>query len=246
MHATLLLFAGALAACTPHAAPRNITLAVATDLAPWARTHQRDLARALGGPVSIVAGPSGQLATQLLAGAPFDLLLAADRATLDRLVTDPRCVAGSLRSFATGHLGIALAGHLGGEPSPATLASPAVSTIAIASPEHAPYGRLARTYLASLPEGPELLSKLVIAASAADAAAWVDRGAADAAVTAWSLLRTQTASRHAEVNAAATILPASGIVCGPDAPSLSPRWQALTSAPWFRESLAAAGFGPPP
>ena len=246
MRTTLLLYAAALVACAPSAGPRALTIAVATDLAPWASQHKAQLSEALGGPVTVVAGPSGQLATQLLAGAPFDLLLSADSATLARLLPTDRCDNGSRRAFATGHLAIAVGPHLSLPATVATLASNAVTTIAIANPEHAPYGRLARAYLASLPEAPRLLPKLVFAASAADAAAWVDRGAADAAVTAWSLLRLQPEGRRLQLPDAATALPATGIVCGAAAPTLAPRWRALTEAPGFHSSLAKAGFGPPP
>jgi molybdate transport system substrate-binding protein len=246
MRPTLLLYATALAACAPASAPQPVTIAVATDLAPWAHAHKAQLSEALGGPVTIVAGPSGQLATQLLAGAPFDLLLSADSATLDRIMPSERCDNSSRRPFATGHLAIALGPHLSLSATVATLASDAVTTIAIANPEHAPYGRLARAYLASLPEASRLLPRLVFAASAADAAAWVDRGAADAAVTAWSLLRAQPEGRRLQLPSEATSLPATGIVCGAAAPALAPRWRALTEAAWFHSSLARAGFGPTP
>lgn len=246
MRPTLLLYATALAACAQAPAQQPVTIAVATDLAPWAHTHKAQLSEALGGPVTVVAGSSGQLATQLLAGAPFDLLLSADSATLDRLLPSDRCDNSSRRPFATGHLAIALAPHLTLPATVATLASDAVTTIAIANPDHAPYGRLARAYLGSLPEAPRLLPKLVFAASAADAAAWVDRGAADAAVSAWSLLRAQPEGRRLQLPDAATALPATGIVCGEAAPALAPRWKALTAAAWFQNSLADAGFGPPP
>lgn len=246
MRRTLFLYATALAACAPSPLPHVLTLAVATDLAPWATAHRPQFSEALGGPVTVVAGSSGQLATQLLAGARFDLLLSADGATLDRLLPSDRCDNSSRRPFATGHLAIALAPHLTLPATVATLASDAVTTIAIANPDHAPYGRLARAYLGSFPEAPRLLPKLVFAASAADAAAWVDRGAADAAVTAWSLLRAQSNGRAKQLPEGVAALPATGIVCGPAATMLAPRWKALTAAPWFRRSLADAGFGPPP
>jgi molybdate transport system substrate-binding protein len=246
MRPLLLLYATALVACAPSAEAPALTIAVATDLAPWANQHKAQLSAALGAPVTVVAGPSGQLATQLLAGAPFDLLLSADSATLDRLLQTGRCDNGSRRPFATGHLALAVAPHLTLPATVATLASDAVITIAIANPEHAPYGRLARAYLGSLPEAPRLLPKLVFAASAADAAAWVDRGAADAAVSAWSLLRAQPEGRRMQLPSETTSLPATGIVCGATTSSLAARWQALTEAAWFQSSLAEAGFGPPP
>lgn len=245
LRSSFLLFAAALLACSPTAPQPTVAIAVATDLAPWARAHQQQLSDALGAPVTIIAGPSGQLVTQLNAGAPFDLLLSADRATLGRLSAAARCDDGSVRTFAAGHLGIALARHLSDSPSSEALASATVARIAIANPEHAPYGRLARSYLEGLPDAAHILPKLVIASSAADAAAWVDRGAVDAAVTAWSLLRVQPEARRAKV-VEATALPATGLVCGSSTATLSGRWKALTAAPWFRATLAAAGFGPPP
>lgn len=244
MRPPLLLLAAALTACQPSGGS-GLTVAVATDLAPWAEANLAPLSEALGAPVTVVSGPSGQLVAQRVAGAPFDLILSADAATLDRLPAAGPCRHATARSFATGSLGIALSRAVAQAPTVASLASSRVATIAIANPTHAPYGALAERYLDAHAEAPELRPKLVFANSAADAAAWVEQGAADAAVTAWSLIAKLPEARRAKVAEPGHALAATGIVCGARR-GLDKKWYALTAAPWFADSLRDAGFGPPP
>ena len=244
MRPPLLLLLIALAACQVRH-PHRITVAVATDLAPWANANADRLSAALGGRVTLVPGPSGQLVAQQLAGAPYDLILAADAAPLAPLPESGPCRRATQRSFATGSLGIILAATVARPPSVATLASDAVSTIAIANPKHAPYGALAWRYLASLPESARLAPKFVYANSAGDAASLLEQGAADAAVTAWSLATSLPEARRHRIASPGVALAATGIVCGTDR-ALDANWAALTAAPWLQASLAEAGFGPPP
>ena len=51
-------------------------------------------------------GSTGKLASQIINGAPFDVLMAADRARPQRLVEEGYAVAGSQRMYALGELGL--------------------------------------------------------------------------------------------------------------------------------------------
>ncbi len=96
--------------------------------------------------LEISAGSSGKLFAQILHGAPFDLFLGADRHYTERLEQAGEVVPGSRFVYARGVL---VAWPLeAGEEGPRALA--AASTIAIANPRTAPYGRAARQTLERL------------------------------------------------------------------------------------------------
>ena len=86
-----------------------------------------------------------KLATQIEQGAPVDLLAAADRESVDRLVKQGLVVPGTVKTYAYGRLVLCVPPD---SKTPlkrvAQLGSPAVKQIAIANPEAAPYGRAAR------------------------------------------------------------------------------------------------------
>ena len=102
--------------------------------------------------VRVAYGSSGNLAQQIENGAPFELFLSADEATVERLAS-----AGMTRDrgtvYATGRI-VLFAPH--GSPLKAdaaladlkaALADGRLKRFAIANPEHAPYGRAAQQAL---------------------------------------------------------------------------------------------------
>ena len=62
----------------------------------------------------IIVGSTGKLASQVINGAPFDVLMAADRARPQRLVEEGYAVAGAQRTYAPQCA--QPAGNLSGEP----------------------------------------------------------------------------------------------------------------------------------
>lgn len=108
--------------------------------------------RETGLPVRLTFGASGNLARQIEQGAPFQLFLSADEGFVFGLAEKGIARdAGVL--YATGHLvlfapaGSPLADNLSVEALRAGLADGSVKRLAIANPEHAPYGRAARDWL---------------------------------------------------------------------------------------------------
>lgn len=95
---------------------------------------------------------TGKLTRQILRGAPFALLLAADPAYPQRLIDAGRTV-GDGTVYARGRLALYLPAGSGVaaeaplEDLPAAIASGRVQRFAIPNPQYAPYGRRARTAL---------------------------------------------------------------------------------------------------
>jgi molybdate transport system substrate-binding protein len=164
--------------------------------------------RETGFKLAISFGSSGNLARQLEQGLPMDLFLSADEALVIRLAK-----AGWARDegvmYGTGRLAwvmpkssaAALDAHLKSLGS----ALGASGKLAIANPEHAPYGRAARAALQSVGLWPAMQGRLVLGENVSQATQFVSTGAAQAGLVALSLaLAPEVAerTRHAALDAA--------------------------------------------
>lgn len=143
------------------------------------------------GQIQVVYGSSGRLFGQIQNGAPFHIFFAADESFPLALV-DAGGAYGDVYAYAQG--GLALwsrrqAWDESVEPGADLLSSR--GRIAIANPQHAPYGRLALEWLQSLDEWPGLEKRLVYAESAAQAAHFVRSGSAEVGVLAKALTQHQ-------------------------------------------------------
>lgn len=135
-------------------------------------------------------GASGNFFAQLSNDAPFDLFLSADIDYPRRLIEDGKGIKDSRFLYAVGHLVLWVRSDSALDPARdgiATLTAEGVNKIAIANPAHAPYGRAAVAALKSLGVYDSVESRLVLGENVAQAAQFVESGAADAGVFALSL-----------------------------------------------------------
>lgn len=171
-------------------AQQSVTIAAASDL-KFALDEIADLVAEQDPDVTlkITYGSSGQFVQQIRNGAPFDLYLSADRAYVDDLVDEGLADPADVFPYAVGRLVTWYPqGAPGGAPDLASLADPALRTVAIANPDHAPYGRAAVAALESAGLGDAIAPKLVLGENVAQAAEFARTGNADAAVVALSLV----------------------------------------------------------
>ena len=186
---TLLAIVAAAAPAAALMQAGTLTIAAASDL----RFALDELLGAFrsarpGAHVEVIYGSSGKLATQIRHGAPFDLLLSADREFADALHRDG-FAAGAPRLYARGHLvAWSTAASLGRLPLADLVRDARVRHFAIANPEHAPYGRRARQALQSQGLWQVAQPKLVLGENIAQAAQFVQTGAAQAGLVALSLV----------------------------------------------------------
>jgi molybdate transport system substrate-binding protein len=142
----------ALSACEP-APPReaatSLVWAAAADLAAAAPELAAAFERETGIRVEITIGSSGQLAQQILNGAPIDVFASADSGWVQQLTDAGKTVPGTESVYARGHLVVFTLSDSLAISRIEDLAAPGVRRIAIANPEHAPYGRAAREALQS-------------------------------------------------------------------------------------------------
>lgn len=150
-------------------------------------------------PASAVFGASGTLFAQLSNKAPFDLFLAADISYPRKLVEAGLAAADSEFLYAIGHLVVWIPND-----SPLdlekdgikALTDSRVKKIALANPQHAPYGRVAEAALKNLGVYDAVKERLVFGENIAQAAQFVDSGAADAGLLALSLALAPAMREH--------------------------------------------------
>jgi len=140
--------------------------------------------------VNVTYGSSGNFFAQMQNGAPFDRFLSADIEYPRKLEAAGWAEPGSLFAYATGRLVIWM-------PANATVAlkkqgwdallDQTVQKIAIANPEHAPYGRAAVAALQKANIYDRVKSKLVFGENISQAAQFVQSGNAQAGILALSL-----------------------------------------------------------
>ncbi len=141
-----------------------------------------------GARIEVIYGSSGKLATQIRHGAPFDVFLSADREFADAL-HQGGLTSGPARPYAFGHLAAWSAdAELGRLPLAGLVRHPRVRRFAIANPEHAPYGRRAMEALRSQGLAEAVQPKLVLGENIAQAAQFIETGAAQAGIVALSLV----------------------------------------------------------
>lgn len=133
-----------------------------------------------GGEVTVVFGPTSQLARQIQAGAPADVFVSADAAWMDTLDDAGLLRAGTRRELLRNRLVVIVPRDASFVPrSLAELASPQLRTLAVAG-ENVPAGRYADAVLAEAGLASALAPKLTRGDSVRTVLHWVAEGEADA------------------------------------------------------------------
>jgi molybdate transport system substrate-binding protein len=175
------------------ASAQSITVAAAADLNYALTDLASQFERNTRNKVVLTIGASGILYSQITNGAPFDLFFSADEEYPKRLVGSGIADVASLRVYAIGHLVLWVPNSSSLDPSKlqmGVLTESAVKRIAIANPQHAPYGRAAMAALEHYGLKAEVADKLVLGESVSQAAQFVQSGNAQAGLIAMSLAKS--------------------------------------------------------
>jgi len=132
------------------AAAAQVQVAVASNMAAPMKKIAADFARATGHEALVALGSTGRFYTQIRAGAPFEVLLAADEATPARLEREGLAVPGTRFTYATGRLVLWSADRARVDAQGQVLRRPPAGKLAIADPRLAPYGAAAVQTLQNL------------------------------------------------------------------------------------------------
>jgi molybdate transport system substrate-binding protein len=139
-------------------------------------------------------GSSGNFFQQLQNGAPFDVFLSADTQYPQKLQDAALTAPGTLSEYATGKIVLWVRNETKLDISSGlkALATPSFRKVAIANPQHAPYGRAAEAALKAEGVYDQVAPKLVLGENISQAALFAQSGNADAGIIAMSLALNPT------------------------------------------------------
>lgn len=235
--------------------PARLTIAAASDLrfamedliADFV-AHRPEDAPAID--LRVTYGSSGNFFAQLTQRAPFDMFFSADILYPARMVEEGLAYEDSLFEYAIGRIAIWVP-----EASPLnveelqwdTITSEQARKVAIANPEHAPYGKAAVAAMKRAELYDDVLPKLVYGENIAQAAQFVESGAADTGIIALALALAPAMSgkgRYWEipVDTFPTMVQGGLVTKWTRHPELAMEFRAYVSGPRGRTILDRYGF----
>jgi molybdate transport system substrate-binding protein len=168
--------------------PVVLTVAAASDLTPAFDEIGELFTEQTGVAVEFTFGSTGQLTQQIEAGAPVDLFAAASVDYIDQLEAKDLIIPDSKARYALGRIVLwTLPESTLPIESVADLTNPVIQHIAIANPDHAPYGVAAREAMQHAGIWEELQPKLVLGENVRDTLRYAETGDVDVAIVALSL-----------------------------------------------------------
>lgn len=168
--------------------PTMLTVSAAADLMPAFSEMGMLYERETGTRVEFNFGSTGQLTQQIELGAPVDLFAAANASFIDELEEKGLIVSQTKAPYARGRITIWTRSDSGLQLERLEdLARPEVKRIAIANPDHAPYGMAAREALQGAGVWDAVQAKLVFGENISQTLQFAESGNVDAAIVALSL-----------------------------------------------------------
>ena len=169
---------------------QEITIAAAADLQPAMQEMAARFEKETGNTVKLIYGSSGNFFQQIQNGAPFDIFFSANLDYPRRLEAAGLTVPGGYYQYAKGKIVIWVPRESKIDLSSGmqALLAPSVKKIAIANPQHAPYGQAAVAALQQENVYDKLKDKFVLGENISQTASFVVSGAADAGIIALSLV----------------------------------------------------------
>ena len=189
------LLAGCRGETTKSTPPQTLTVSAAADLTPAFQEIGKEFERQEGTKVIFNFGSTGQLAQQIEQGAPVDLFAAANVSFVEGLEKKGLIIPDTMALYAQGRITLWTR-----DDNPhklervEDLARPEFRKVAIANPEHAPYGMAAREALQTAGVWEPVSQKLVFGENISQTLQYAESGNVDAAVVALSL-STQSKGR---------------------------------------------------
>jgi molybdate transport system substrate-binding protein len=189
------LFALALAAVTVPAQADEIQVAVAANFSAAAQKIAAQFEHDSGNTVKLSFGATGKFYAQIEAGAPFDVLLAADQTTPAKLAAEGKARPATLHTYAIGRLVLWSADPALVDAEGEVLKSDKWKHLSVADARLAPYGQAARETLAALRLADAVQSRVVTAENIGQAYQFVQTGNAELGFVALGQVQPPDGSR---------------------------------------------------
>lgn len=196
-----------------------LKIAAASDLAFAFKEIAASFEKSSGQKVELAMGSTGQFARQIAEGAPFDVFAAANVSFVDDVVTAGACDGATKALYGQGRI-VLWSNQALGFHAPADLRGlldKRYVKVAIANPEHAPYGKAAQQAMRKLGIWEGVKPKLVYGENIQQTLKYAQSGNVEVAIVALSLAlatpngdyRVIDAGLHEEINQGI-------VVCGKD------------------------------
>lgn len=227
---------------------KNLTVSAAADLTPAFSEIGRLYEQRYGVKVDFNFGSTGQLTQQIEQGAPVDVFAAANVIYIDELEQKNLILPGTKQLYALGRIVIWTREN---DAPPLErvedLTRDTVKRIAIANPEHAPYGIAAREALQAAGVWERVQSKLVFGENIAQTLQYAESGNVDAAIVALSLSIPSEGGRWTLVPATLhqPLVQALAVVKSTKNEAEAKRFAAFVNGGEGREAMKKYGFVPP-
>lgn len=183
----LLIFTG----CGKSALQKTeLTIAAAADLTSAFTELGQNFEKATNSKVVFSFGSTGNLAEQIQNGAPFDVFAAANVKVIEELKEKNLILPDTQQLYAIGRIGTAtpISSSLQIKDLK-DLLSPEIKKIAIANPDHAPYGLAAKQALEAAGLWEQVKDKLVYGKNIQDTLTLILTGNADTGIIALSIAK---------------------------------------------------------
>jgi len=179
---------------TTLARAEEVRVAAASDLNFAMKEIVSSFEHKTGNKVALTLGSSGNFYQQILQGAPYQVFLSADIDYARRLESDGRVEPGSLFIYGRGRIVVWALRSAKVNPEISKMDSllpPSVKNIAIANPEHAPYGRAAVAAMQQAKLYERVRPALVLGENISQAAQFAQSGADEVGIIALSLAQSE-------------------------------------------------------
>jgi molybdate transport system substrate-binding protein len=183
---------------------QEITVAAAADLQFAMQDVAARFQQETGKTVKLIYGSSGNFFQQIQNGAPFDMFLSANLDYPKKLEAAGLIEPGSYYQYAKGKIVIWVPkeSKLDLSSGIRALLDPSIKKIAVANPQHAPYGQAAVAAMQKEDVYEKVKDKLVLGENISQTASFVVSGSADVGIVALSLALSpnmKDKGRYAEI-----------------------------------------------
>ncbi|HET9622786.1 MAG TPA: molybdate ABC transporter substrate-binding protein [Kofleriaceae bacterium] len=222
----------------------KVRVAAAADLSHAFTELGSEFQSKTGKALEIEYGSSGLLARQIEQGAPFALFAAANREFVDQAIEAGKCEGASARSYARGRIVVWTPSGVAAPASLDELADPRFRKIAIANPDHAPYGKAAREALDKAGVWPKIADRIVLGENIQATMLYAHDHNADAAVVALSLAVVSDGGSFLPIDSALhEPLDQALVVCGSgEDAEVARQFAAFLASKEGRETMTRYGF----
>ncbi len=231
---------------------QQVTVAAAADLQFAFADVAARFEKETGKNVKLIFGSSGNFFAQIQNGAPYDVFFSADIGYPRKLEAAGLTAPGTVYEYATGKIVLwaRKESRLDVNSGLKLLLDPRIAKIAIANPEHAPYGRAAAAALRHEGIYDRISSKLVLGENISQTATFVVSGSTDVGILALSLAVAPSMKQkgeYFEIPAAdyPPIEQGAAVLKSSQQPELARRFLDYVKSPAIVELLRSYGFSVP-